>query len=225
MKNYYAFAHTAIGFSHISSQKPCQDYSMYDLGDRASVIIVSDGHGSSNFTRSDRGSRFACEVSREAVNEFLQNIDIQNLEDVFLRDDVVRQLCKNILLRWITKVEADVANDPFTPEEVEKVSEKYKQRYLDGESVEHAYGCTLIVAIITQDFFLAIRNGDGQCVAVDRDGCFTTPIPWNENCEFNVTTSLCDGEAIENFRYCYSATLPAAVFAGSDGVDDSYASV
>ena len=63
MKDYYSFARTSIGFSHISSKKPCQDYSLQFQNDVASVIVVSDGHGSSNFTRSDRGSKFACEVT------------------------------------------------------------------------------------------------------------------------------------------------------------------
>lgn len=225
MKDYYSFARTSIGFSHISSQKPCQDYSATFENDIASVIVVSDGHGSNNFTRSDRGSKFACDVAIDAVNKFLQSLNLNDLENEFLRDNIVSQLCKYILLRWNSLVDEDATSNPFTEEEVEKVTDKYKQRYLHGEAVEHAYGCTLILVIITQDFCLAIRNGDGQCVAVDREGCFTTPIPWNDNCEFNVTTSLCDSEAIDNFRYYYSTDLPAAIFAGSDGVDDSYTSV
>ncbi len=225
MKDYFSFAHTSIGFSHIASKKVCQDYSMHLQNDVASVAVVSDGHGSSNFTRSDRGSKFACEVALEAVNEFLQDLSLYNMENDFLRDDIVTQLCKNILMRWNNRVDEDAAINPFTEEEVEKVADKYKARYLAGDAVEHAYGCTLILSIITNDFCLAIRNGDGQCVAVDRDGCFTTPIPWNDNCEFNVTTSLCDHEAIDNFRYYYSSSIPAAIFIGSDGVDDSYTSV
>ena len=225
MKEYCSFARTSIGFSHISSKKPCQDYSLQFQNDIASVIVVSDGHGSSNFTRSDRGSKFACEVTLEAVNAFLQDLNLNNLENDFLRDDVVTQLCKYILLRWNARVDEDVSICPFTEEEVENVADKYKTKYLKGDALEHAYGCTLIFVIVTRDFCLAIRNGDGQCVTVDREGGFATPIPWNENCEFNVTTSLCDHEAIDNFRYYYSTNLPAAVFIGSDGVDDSYSSV
>lgn len=225
MKDYYSFAQTSIGFSHIAAQKVCQDCSMYDSSDDFSVIVVSDGHGSDNFTRSDRGSRFACEVALEAVQSFVQDLNLANLDNDFLRDDVVTQLCKYILLRWNARVDADAAADPFTEAEVEKVSDKYRTRYLKGEQMEHAYGATLILVILTRDFCLAIRNGDGQCVTVDRTGGFATPIPWNENCEFNVTTSLCDHEAIENFRFFYTTQLPAAVFIGSDGVDDSYASV
>lgn len=225
MKDYYSFARTSIGFSHISSKKPCQDYSATFENDIASVIVISDGHGSNNFIRSDRGSKFACDVAVDAVIGFLQSLNLDNLENEFLRDDIVTQLCKYILLRWNSLVDEDATSNPFTEEDVEKVADKYKQRYLNGEAVEHAYGCTLILVIVTRDFCLAIRNGDGQCVAIDREGRFTTPIPWNDNCEFNVTTSLCDSEAIDNFRYYYSTDLPAAIFIGSDGVDDSYTSV
>lgn len=225
MKDYYSFACTSIGYSHIGSGKVCQDYSLYYQGDMFSVIVVSDGHGSSDFTRSDRGSKYACEVAVEAVTKSFREFSQDELENEFHRDDVVTQLCKYILMRWNSLIDEDVRNNPFTDEEVEKVSDKYKTRYLKGESVEHAYGCTLIIVVITKDFCLAIRNGDGQCVSVDRNGEFTTPIPWNDNCEFNVTTSLCDHDAINNFRYYYTANLPAGIFIGSDGVDDSYTSV
>ena len=224
MKDFNSFSHTSVGYSHIASKKPCQDYSVSFEDDIASVIVVSDGHGSNNFTRSDRGSKIACEVTLEAIKEFLQKLSLESLERERQRDEAVTQLCKYILLRWNSLVSEDAAANPFTENEVEKVSDKYKQCYLNGTAVEHAYGCTLIFVIITHDFCLAVRNGDGQCVAVSPSGEFSTPIPWNDDCEFNVTTSLCDDEAINNFRYFYSADLPVAVFAGSDGVDDSYTS-
>lgn len=225
MTQYYSFAHSVLGYSHIASGKVCQDYSLHFCGDNAAVVVVSDGHGSANFTRSDRGSRFACEETLNAVTEFLEIVDPEQLDDIRVRDEIVLQLCKNIVLRWNQRVDLDFAAEPFTEREVEGVSDRYRDRYLNGQRYEHAYGATLIVAIVTKDYFLAIRNGDGQCVTVDHQGMFATPIPWNEDCEFNVTTSLCDENTIAAFRYCYSKDLPAAVFIGSDGVDDSYTSV
>lgn len=50
------------------------------------------------------------------------------------------------------------------------------------------------------------------------------PIPWDKQCEQNITTSICDSDAIEEFRFACSTELPAAIFIGSDGIDDSYAS-
>jgi len=40
----------------------------------------------------------------------------------------------------------------------------------------------------------------------------------------NKTTSLCDSQAIDGFRYCYQGdgSFPVAVFLGSDGIDDTY---
>lgn len=223
MKNYASFARTAIGFSHISSNKPCQDYSVTYEDEVASVIVVSDGHGSDNFTRSHLGSQFACEAAVEAVKDFL--FDPEPVQNEDTRDQAIFQLYRDILSGWKIRVAEDADCNPFTEAEVQPVSEKYRQRYLNGQNVEHAYGCTLILVIVTRDFCLAIRNGDGQCVMVDETGDFSTPIPWNDNCQFNVTTSLCDPDALVHFRSFYTTRLPAAVFAGSDGVDDSYTSL
>ena len=60
MKHLYSFACTTIGQSHIISKKPCQDYSSFFENDTMNIAVVSDGHGSSNFTRSEKGSQFAC---------------------------------------------------------------------------------------------------------------------------------------------------------------------
>ena len=41
----------------------------------------------------------------------------------------------------------------------------------------------------------------------------------------NVTTSICDSDASDEFRFFVTAEKPSAVFCGSDGIDDSYANV
>ena len=38
----------------------------------------------------------------------------------------------------------------------------------------------------------------------------------------SATTSICDSDALERFRHFYSEKLPAAVFVGSDGIDDCF---
>ena len=50
------------------------------------------------------------------------------------------------------------------------------------------------------------------------------PIPWDERCFLNKTTSLCDNEPVEEFRYCAEGDghFPAAIFLGSDGLDDTF---
>lgn len=81
--NKITFNKTVIGASHISSNKPCQDYSISEQTDDYSLIIVSDGHGSDTYVRSDRGSRIACEVAKKHTLAFLSKLySIPELNDI-----------------------------------------------------------------------------------------------------------------------------------------------
>lgn len=222
METFYSFASSIIGQSHLDKGSPLQDASKVYEDERCSVIVVSDGHGSENFPRSDRGSEFACTVAVEAVREFLAEVEPAQLRTDAVRDATISQLCKNILLRWNNAVLIDATREPFKEEEVVKVKENYRRAYLNGEAVVHAYGATLLLVVLTRNFFLAVRNGDGECVAMDAQGNFTTPVPKNDKNEASFVTSLCDEDAIEDFRYFYTEELPAAVMLCSDGVENSY---
>lgn len=142
------------------------------------------------------------------------------------QEEIIKQLCKNILVRWNAKVLADYLSDPFSEKEVKDVSEKYRHLYLQGKCCENAYGTTLQLAILTRHFFLAIRNGDGECITLDAAGNYHTPIPRNDICEAGFTTSLSDDTALEDFRHIllfkHQPDFPVAVFLDTDGVDNSY---
>ena len=135
----------------------------------------------------------------------------------------MEQLAKNILAKWYTAVDADLEKYPFSEEELSKVSDKYKKRYLSGQRQEKAYGTTLIAVCQTREYWFGIQIGDGKCVCISQDGSMHEPIPWDEDCQENITTSICDSEAIDEFRYCYMNECPAATLIGTDGIDDSYA--
>jgi serine/threonine protein phosphatase PrpC len=224
MTGYESFSATHIGKSHVTAGTVCQDYSGHFDEDKLTVAIVADGHGSSSFVRSDRGSRFAYQAAEKAIKAFAENTDFDKLRTADTRAEAMDLLCRNVLLHWYELVEADCANNPFTEEEVKNVPEKYRQAYLTGMNMQHAYGTTLIAAVITDKCFFAIRNGDGECVILDKDGHFSKPIPWNDNCESSTTTSLCGTNALADFRFCYLDEVPKAVYIGTDGVDDSYSS-
>ena len=253
MEGFFAFSLSQQGKTHVDRGVVCQDYSDTFSDERCAVIAVSDGHGSENFVRSDRGSRYACEAALEATTDFLSSIvvlgsqgqsvgedespcacDVSAFDELHKilcagdEEEIVVQLCKNVLARWNEKVRQDYESSPFSEEEVKNVSEKYRAGYLRGEKPEHAYGATLQIAILTKHYFLGIRNGDGECVTIDKDGHFHTPIPENDSCEANYTTSLCDSSAIDDFRYVLifedDPAFPLSVFLGSDGVDNSYTS-
>ena len=77
---------------------------------------------------------------------------------------------------------------------------------------------------MTNEGWFGIHIGDGKCVELLENGTLCEPIPWDEACEQNITTSICDSDAIEEFRYVIQKDFPAALFIGSDGIDDSYSS-
>jgi predicted nucleic acid-binding Zn-ribbon protein len=134
------------------------------------------------------------------------------------------------------------------------VEQKYQDRYTDTENSEnidyrcHAYGTTLMVAAMNEKYWFAFQVGDGKCVVLYDDGTWALPIPWDDNCTFNTTTSICDDNSLGKFRYWFgwknddggyneygygidskskiyenkSAIRPLAIFIGTDGVEDSY---
>lgn len=224
MAEYYQFAHSVQGYNHIKANKVCQDASGECHFEDVSIIAVADGHGSDNYIRTDRGSKFAVSAALTAIKAFVQEARENHLPAIPDSEAELVQVSKNILARWYTQVENDVACEPFQPEELAKVSEKYKLRYASGQYNAKAYGTTLIAVCMTSEGWFGIHIGDGKCVELLGTGTLCEPIPWDEVCEQNITTSICDSDAIEEFRYVIQKDFPAALFIGSDGIDDSYSS-
>lgn len=223
MTDYRAFHLTVIGASHIKNGTVCQDFSLScELPDRR-ISVVCDGHGGADYFRSDRGSRFAAEAFTECMKD-PDVISVLSAAATQKQQSIrIEQLIKSIIARWNELVERDIKEQSFGEDELSDVSEKARKRYETGQCLQSAYGTTLIGAVLAEDFWLGLQIGDGKCVVVSETGEFTQPIPWDEECFLNVTTSLCDENAAKEFRFCFSRTLPAAVFIGSDGIDDCFA--
>lgn len=224
MAEYYQFARSAQGYNHIKTNKVCQDASGARKFEDVSIIAVADGHGSDDYIRTDRGSAFAVSAALSAIEAFVRKARENNLPAIPDSEADLVQVAKNILAQWHEQVENDVALHPFRIEEMEKVSEKYKHRYASGRYNAKAYGTTLIAVCMTNAGWFGVHIGDGKCVEMCMDGSICEPIPWDDACEQNITTSICDSDAIDEFRYVVQKDTPAAIFIGSDGVDDSYPS-
>ena len=112
----------------------------------------------------------------------------------------------------------------MTESEKASLEERWITDFEEKVNVEKVYGCTLMVYVYTPDYWFAFQIGDGKCFVCDTKGIWTEPIPWDDNCFLNKTTSICDGGAIDEFRYCYEGdgVHPIAVILGSDGIDDSF---
>jgi hypothetical protein len=84
--------------------------------------------------------------------------------------------------------------NPLTLDERAKC-DRYLDRYDRGEKLEHIYGTTLIAGLLTDKYLLLLQQGDGRCDVFDANGEVSQPIPWDDKCFANVTTSLCEDDA------------------------------
>ncbi|MBQ8530485.1 MAG: protein phosphatase 2C domain-containing protein [Parabacteroides sp.] len=232
-KELYAFHSSHLGASHKKVNQVCQDASGSSYKEKYAIAIVCDGHGGNNYFRSNQGSQIATEVTIKVIKEFMGNFLKPNAskslrEKMFInKDQFMRQLAQSIIVGWQKQIAEDYRNRPFTSEELLLMDEKFRKKYETNpeESYIKAYGTTLIASVVYPGYFwFGLQIGDGKCVAAYEDGTFNQPIPWDDACFLNVTTSLCDGNAIDKFRYClHENHFPRAIFMGTDGVDDSFA--
>jgi serine/threonine protein phosphatase PrpC len=204
------------------------------------MAVVCDGHGGERYFRSDIGSKFAAEATEETISFFVENVGdslfkdkpftavgpastVSDARDLSKVDTAFRQLFSSIIYRWNEKIKHHAQTVELTDWEKKHVPQKYLDEFAEGDSLEKQYGCTLMVYVQTPDYWFAFHIGDGKCLSFQESPIWSEPIPWDEKCFLNKTTSLCDTSAIEEFRYCYQGDghFPTAIILGSDGLDDS----
>ena len=231
----YIYANT-IGASHLQRELPCQDYGLLAEKDGCRVLAVSDGHGDPNCLRSDRGAKLICETAAEILPVFISSVKEAGKTEALAQLDknLLKQLSASLIGNWLVRLEADVESEPITEGEIAlqearmNATVKYGPDYLRNEKTEKAYGCTLMAGILTEDFLFLLHQGDGRCVLVDAAGKVSQPIPWDDRCVGNMTTSCCDSDAKDSIRYAYidlKQNRPLACFLSSDGVEDSFGSM
>lgn len=140
------------------------------------------------------------------------------------KEVLIRKLTDSIVFKWNKAVKEHFAVHPFTEEEF-KLAGEYAEEYRRKMHIEHAYGTTLIASLRVKNFLILIQQGDGRCDVFYGDGEVDQPIPWDENCHENVTTSMCDFDADKEIRSCILDLRDREVVAcylGTDGVEDSY---
>ena len=233
------------GESHKATDKVCQDYSYSYVDDNGlAIAIVCDGHGGKHYFRSDVGARYATEIIAANVRAFVENVDETMLvgqpftQQATVQSDIARQdfrkekpidkafrqLFASIIGQWQQHIEQHAAANPLTEKENTQVEEQYRKEFLSGYKLEKIYGCTLMACVITPRYWFAFHLGDGKMVSFDEEAQWKEPVLWDDNCFLNRTTSICDADALNEFRYTYQGDggFPIAVFLGSDGMDDSF---
>ena len=243
-----------IGESHRDAGKPRQDYSKAESTGLFTIGVVCDGHGGERYFRSDVGAEDAYAAARKCAEEFVRNADESLFCDApftqlgtaaaeaekkksgrsDVRDALFRQLFASIIYNWREQVVRHAMEYPVSDEERTKVPQEHIEAFekTDGDGnrtgIEKTYGCTLICFVQTKSYWFAFHIGDGKCISFSfgKDGSISPeePVPEDKECFLNTTTSICDTNAINEFRYCYGGrnTFPIAVFLASDGIDDSF---
>ena len=233
------------GESHKATDKVCQDYSYSHVDENGlAIAVVCDGHGGKHYFRSDVGARFATEIIVGNVKAFVDNIDEtllvgqpftqqaavqteidkQDFRKEKPVDKAFRQLFASIIGQWQQRIEQHAEANPLTEKENSQVEEKYRNEFLTRHQLERIYGCTLMAYVSTPKYWFAFHLGDGKMISFDEEAQWKEPVLWDDRCFLNQTTSICDPDALNEFRYTYQGDggFPIAVFLGSDGIDDSF---
>lgn len=143
-------------------------------------------------------------------------------------------LFSSIISQWNIAIARDAREHELSQWEIENVEQQYIDDFKakleqDNASFEKTYGCTLMAYVSTPKYWFAFHLGDGKCISLHLNNgeiTLSQPIPWDEKCFLNKTTSLCDSYALNEFRYCLQGDnpndFPIAIFLGSDGLDDTF---
>lgn len=214
---FSGFAASVRGASHEENGTPCQDSARVFISDRLAVAAVSDGHGSEKHFRSDAGSEMAARIAIRSVMDFCERNG--SLSAIFSGDKNVaaRRIAGNIICGWNDEIAAHLAFSPLNERE-RSISEKF-----GGIQPEVMYGATLIFAAADSTGVFGMQIGDGSFV-LTRSGTALLPMPEDERLMGNLTTSLCDCDAINSFRSFWQEGEFTSVVLSSDGLINSFVS-
>lgn len=233
MEPIYTFHKTAHGYGHIQKGQPCEDASASFRAEDGSffIAVVADGHGQARSFRSRIGSQTAVDVTLICLKDAAQAVLGSSGEtDAFYRSLLgssheqqirIRQLTDTILSQWNDQIWAYHKENLPTTEEWGN----YEEYYAEEQHIPQIYGTTLIGALWLPRCLILIQQGDGRCCIFYGDGSCEEPVPWDDRCEGNRTSSVCDEDAAERMRYCVidlEEKQVAACYLCTDGVEDAY---
>ena len=213
--SFKGYALSVKGASHEEVGEGCQDSARYFIGEGFAVAAVSDGHGSEKHFRSAAGSEMATRIAIRSICDFCERNS--GLDKIFPDNpaNTARRIAANIICGWNSEIAAHISLLPLNDRE-QSIVKKH-----GGISAEVMYGATLIVAGLTKNCCFGLQIGDGSFCALD-NGEMIFPMPEDSKLVGNLTTSLCDSDAIGSFRYFYREGGFSGVMLSSDGLINSF---
>jgi hypothetical protein len=171
--NWKFAAASVAGTSHHASGKPCEDCCGVEIAETSIgpllIAVCADGAGSAS--RSELGSRLACEVIAREARAFAQSLELNG-------DPPGRAVVKE----WYVLARAEIL---------------YLASMLQVTPRELA--CTLLTVVVGPDWAIFAQIGDGAIVHATETN--STIVFWPEHGEYaNTTAFLTDANWIEHFR-------------------------
>jgi serine/threonine protein phosphatase PrpC len=226
-KKLVKFSVKVQGESHKDKGIPCQDYCTARLSDNKAlgIVFVADGHGGNKYFRSDKGSELAVQVAELAFIDFSKTMKANIKKKSIKECDIpfmLKQLESNIIYKWRNAVLQHIKDNPYNEEEKERCNSNNIFLDDDPEKMIFIYGTTLLAGLVSDNFWFVIQIGDGLCVVLENEEEIKTPIKEDERLAFGRTTSLCDNDAIDNFREVYDFSKIVGLTLATDGMSDSF---
>lgn len=148
-KTYYA---RKKGKSHVIQGTVCQDYcSVTNLSENIQVVCVADGHGGKEYTKSDKGSYYACHVFTDLVSNIMQNNNSNNDNYNWLNVFKTPDFKKTFIDAWKKRVLEDYYDSSIDNSDKTESS----------QNIIRKYGTTFLFTIYAKDYFVIGQIGDG----------------------------------------------------------------
>ena len=255
MEKIITFHDSEKGYLHLIKGLLVEDCSDSKEADSYYVVAVSDGHGDPACFRSHIGAKLAVEITIKVLEEFAEafydesiahetdininrheaditderfvtNVSFRTVKESLLSErekhTIIKRVTDTIVSQWSHKVIDHFRNNPLDKIESQKAGDT-----IDLRGEEQIYGCTILGALWIQDYLILIQQGDGRCFVHYNNNSFCEPVPWDELCQGNITTSLCDENAAQSIRHAvinikeHSKEI-IGVYLCSDGIEDSF---
>lgn len=227
---FEAFCQSVTGQYHVQKNMSCEDYGLAYTGKDGECVIfaVADGLGDLRCVRSGIGSRLACEAARDCLAEFAERMLQEGRDytceqiEARISDELIKPVCK----AWRERVGAHFKSVEMTA--AEKAASGTTAPG-DDFRAEKLYNTTLIAGLLLKErYLILLQQGDGHCVVLDENGEPSFPIPWDEDCIWNITTVMGGHDVEERMRFALldlRSTKISACFLATDGLEDSFTSL
>ncbi len=220
------------GAAHVRAGLPNQDaLSLWSADAGASVACaaaaVADGHGGQRHFRSETGAQLAAEIAIRRLRALAGGLE--QCAPAERTRHVATHWPAAIVSEWVANVQADLVARPIRDDEWAALAEGEDEAAVEAVRADPllAYGATLLAALVTPSTIVLLQLGDGDVLAVARDGSTRRPIPSDERLAGNRTTSICQPGAENDVRVAVlrrDQHDPTLLLLSTDGYANSFRS-